>query len=93
MAKRFTKEYKQECISLVLNHGYSIKRAAETMGVGFSSLTKWVSDTRKGRTPIESVSKEESHLQRLERELKRIKTENTILKKATALLIQDLPMS
>jgi transposase len=44
---RFSPEFRQECTELVLSHGYSIREAAGAMGVGKSTLGKWVSQIRK----------------------------------------------
>jgi transposase len=44
---RFSPEFRQECTELVLSHGYSTREAAEAMGVGKSTLGKWVKLERK----------------------------------------------
>ncbi len=54
---RFNPEFHQECSELVLSHGYSIRKAAEAIGVGKSTLGKWVSQTRKENTGLTVVNK------------------------------------
>lgn len=39
---RFNPELKVEAAQLVLDQGYSVKEAAQVMGVGLSTLDKWV---------------------------------------------------
>jgi len=54
----FTREFKQECVNLVLEQGYDLAKAASAMSVGKSSLQKWISQYRKERqgiTPIKPV--------------------------------------
>ena len=38
----FSTEFKQECVNLVVNQGYSIAQAASAMHVGLSSMQRWV---------------------------------------------------
>ena len=63
------------------------------MGVGLSSMEKWVKQLRAGAdgTPIQGVpvTPEQHRIRELEKQIKRIETENEILKKATALLMSD----
>lgn len=51
---RYSTEFKLEVIALVTEQGYSIRQAAEAMGVGKSTLDKWVRQYRQekqGLTP------------------------------------------
>lgn len=43
----FTTEFKQECVKLVVDQGYGIIQAVETMSVGSSSLQRWVRQYRQ----------------------------------------------
>jgi transposase len=97
MSKRtrptFSPEFRQEAAQLVVEKGYSIREAAESMGVGLSTMDKWVKQLRAatdGR-PVKGapVTPEQQRIRELEKKIKRIETENEILKKATALLMSD----
>ena len=51
---QFTTEFKQECVHLVVNQGYSVAQAAKAMNVALSSIQRWVAQYRneiKGITP------------------------------------------
>ena len=51
---KFTTEFKQECVNLVVNQGYGIGQAASAMHVGLSSMQRWVGQYKqeiKGVTP------------------------------------------
>ena len=53
--KQFTTEFKQECVSLIINQGYTLNQTASAMQVGLSSLQRWLLQYRqeiKGITPI-----------------------------------------
>ena len=39
----FTTEFKQECVKLVVNQGYTIVQAASAMRVSLSSMQRWAS--------------------------------------------------
>jgi len=91
---RFNPEFRQECTELVLSHGYSIREAAEAMGVGKSTLGKWVSQIRKenaGQAVANKVpvTPEQAKVRELKKRIKRLEMEKQILKKATALLMSD----
>lgn len=91
---RFSPEFRQECTELVLSHGYSAREAAEAMGVGKSTLAKWVSQIRKERSGEAAgdkvpVTPEQGKIRELEKRIKRLEMEKQILKKATALLMSD----
>ena len=46
---RFSPEFKVECAQLVVDEGYSVREAAEPMGVGKSTLDKWVRKLKSER--------------------------------------------
>lgn len=89
----FTAEFKHESALLVLQQNYTISEAADAMGVGQSTMAKWVAQVRKelgGVTPQgRAITPEQQRIKELEKRIKRVELENSILKKATALLISD----
>ena len=94
MTKRhFKPEFRQEVAELVIDKNYSVKEAAAAMGVGKSTVDKWVRQLRKEReglkTKASPISPELRRIKELERENQRLKEEKDILKKATALLMSD----
>jgi len=94
--KSYPPEFKQETASLVLDQGYSRKAAAEAMGVGYTALDRWVRQLRQERSgePPEkgrAITDTQRQIQELKAQIKRLEREKTILKKATALLMSDLP--
>ncbi len=63
------------------------------MGVSNSAMRKWVNQLQQeqqGVSPKGSpLTPEQQRIRELEKKLRRIEEENTILKKATALLMSD----
>uniref|UniRef100_UPI0004788ACE IS3 family transposase n=4 Tax=Aliagarivorans taiwanensis TaxID=561966 RepID=UPI0004788ACE len=86
----FSAEFKLEAAQLVTKQGYSVAEAASAMGVSDSAMRKWVNQLRQekqGVSPKGSpLTPEQQRIRELEKKLRRIEEENTILKKATALL-------
>ena len=44
---QFPTEFKQECVNLVVNQGYSVAQAASAMHVGFSSMQPGLANINK----------------------------------------------
>jgi len=91
--KHFKPAFRQEVAELVLDQGYSIREAADAMGVGKSTVDSWTRNLRNERNGSVSdgvpISEESRKIRMLEREIQQLKQEKEILKKATALLMSD----
>jgi transposase len=91
--RRFAPEFRLESAQLVLDQGYSVREAAKAMGVGKSTLDKWVRQLREERdgfSPKASpMTPERRKIRELEAKIRKIEREKDILKKATALLVSD----
>lgn len=90
----FTPEFKNEAASLVLDEGYTLTAACKAVGVGTSTLERWVNQIRKERKGItpqtgKALTQEHRRIQELELKVKQLEREKEILKKASALLISD----
>lgn len=89
----YSPEFRQDAAELVLDKGYSIQSACKAVGVGATALRRWVNqlqNERGGQTPsAKAMTPEHSRIQELEAKIKQIEWEKDILKKATALLMQD----
>jgi transposase len=84
--RRFTDEFKQQAVRLVLDEDRSVTAVARELDLVGSALGQWVKQAQanrsKGRTGLTSAEREE--LTRLRRELRIAQEERDILKKATA---------
>lgn len=89
----FSAAIKLETAQLVLDQDYTQEEAAQAMGVGKSTVSKWVAQLkreRKGVAPAASpMTPEQIEIRDLTKKIQRIEMEKDILKKATALLISD----
>lgn len=91
--RRFTKEFKDDAVSLVVEQGYSCAEVGRRLGVSENNVNRWV---RRHRDQSESPSSEgltreqlESELKRLRKENKRLEMEREILKKAAAFFANE----
>lgn len=88
MAKRirrlFSAEFKLEATQLVLDQNYSVVDAANAMGVGKSTMDKWVRQLkleRKGISPKASpMTPEQVEILELKKKIARLEEHNEILK-------------
>ena len=89
----FSPEFRLETAQLVVDQGYSHKEAADAMGVGYSTLGKWVKQLREeraGKAPKASpMTPEQVEIRELKKRVERLELEKDILKRASALLMSD----
>ena len=89
----YTPEFRLESAQLVIEHGYSIREAAEAMNVSKGSIEIWVRQLRNKQKGVLSkgapLTAEQQEIRELKKQIKRKELENEILKKATALLMSD----
>ena len=83
MGLKRTDEFRQDAVRIALTSGLTRKQVADDLGVGMSTLNKWITAHRD----TDVVSKEDLSLvqenDRLRRENRLLKEERDILKKAT----------
>jgi transposase len=91
--RSFPTEFRREAASLVLDQGYSVAEACRSLDVGETALRRWLQQLegeRHGITPTSrALTVEQQRIQELERQVRRLEQEKSILKKATALLMSD----
>jgi transposase len=84
--RRFTAEFKQQAVRLVLDEGKSVTAVARELDLVASALGNWVkqaqADRSRGRTGLTTAEREE--LVRLRKALRIAEEERDILKQATA---------
>ena len=74
MPRTFTKEYKEEAVKLVTEGGISKQQVAEDLGIGLSTIEKWVQTAKTVIRQTEALTENEKE------ELKRLRKENTQLR-------------
>jgi transposase len=88
---KHSEEFKQEAVRIALSSGLPRARVAADLGVGKSTLGKWLADYR----PVDLVSAPQADLarenERLRLENRILKEERDILKKATQFFAKERP--
>ena len=83
MGLKRTVEFRKDAVRIALTSGLTRKQVADDLGVGMSTLNKWITTHRD----TDVVSKEDLGLaeenDQLRREVRILKEERDILKKAT----------
>ena len=88
---KHTDDFKREAVRIALSSGLSRRRVASDLGVGLSTLCKWVSVFRPAdlaAAPQADLARENERL-RLENRV--LKEERDILKKATQFFASQRP--
>ena len=87
MGLKRTDEFRQHAVRIALTSALARKQVADDLGVGMSTLNKWITAYRD----TDVVSKEDLDLaqenERLRREIRLLKEEREILKKATQFFV------
>ncbi len=88
--KTYTKEFKEEAVSLVVDQGYSVTEAANFLGVTTKVIYNWkqkIEDQKSGKLLSDD---ERTELIKLRKENKRLLMEREILKKASAFFAKEM---
>ncbi len=91
MGLKRTDEFRKDAVRIALTSGLPRRQVADDLGVGMSTLNKWITANRER----DVVSKEDLSLiqenDRLRRENRILKEEREILKKATVFFASQKP--
>ena len=91
--KIYNDEFKIAAAKLVRQQGYSLKKAAQSLGVDPASIREWIRkfDPAPLPTAVDSTPEElKREIVRLREENRRLLMEREILKKATAFFAREL---
>ena len=82
--RRFSDEFKRDCVELYRQHGITAKHVCEQFGVSPSSLARWVNQfdqvPAKGKPSYQELERE---LREMKDALRKKRVENDFLKKAS----------
>jgi len=86
--KKYSKEFKLDAVSLVLEQGYTRAEAARSLGINTNVLGRWVREHQSGDGQAfrgnGKLTPEQEENRKLKAQVKRLQMERDILKKATA---------
>lgn len=95
--KQRDETFRKSAVELVTKEGYSLRQAAESLGINSQTLFEWVKKSKGAEAAAhapprvfdDSVAGLKARLAELERENARLRMEKDILKKATALFAKE----
>ena len=90
--RRFTEAFKQEAVGLCLRHDRSIGQVARELDLTESALRNWVKQDAVDRGPNPTgalTTEEKTELRTLRREVRVLREEREILKKAAAFFAKE----
>jgi len=88
--KQYSKEFKEEAVALVREQGYTVPEAAKSLGVASNILYRW-KDKIESQLEGKILSDDErGELKQLRKEVKTLRMEKEILKKASAFFAKEM---
>lgn len=88
--KQYSKEFKEEAVALVREQGYSVPDAAKSLGLASNILYRW-KEKYEAQLEGKVLSEDErDELKQLRKEVKTLRMEKEILKKASAFFAKEM---
>ena len=85
--KKYTKEFKLDAVSLVLEQNYTRSEAAKSLSINSTMLGRWIkeAESEEGQSfrGNGKLTAEQEQIRELQKRVKRLEMEKDILKKAT----------
>ena len=88
--RQYTPEFKKEAVALVTEQGYSIAQAAQAVDTSENNLRRWKKELEQEAKGERLSADERAELARLRREVKTLRMEKDILKKASAFFAKEM---
>jgi transposase len=91
--KKYSKEFKLDAVSLVLDQNYSRVEAARSLGLNSNMLGRWVAEHRNEDGQAfrgnGKLTPEQEEIRKLRSQVRNLKMEREILKKATVFFAKE----
>jgi transposase len=87
--RSFTPEFKAEAVELVRASGKSVAQIAKDLALTETSLREWVRASEREKAPAALSESERGELERLRRDVRVLRMERDLLKKAAAFFAKE----
>ncbi len=92
--KQYTKEFKLDAISLVLNQGLAVAEAARSLDINANMLRRWIKehladDTGQAFRGNGKLTPEQAEIRSLKTQVRQLKLERQILKEAAVFFAKE----
>lgn len=88
--KQYPAEFKAEAVALINEQGYSVQKAADSLGIRSNMLYRWKDQLEAQKAGTVLCEDERAELKRLRKENKDLRLEKEILKKASAFFAKEM---
>ena len=91
--KKYTKEFKLDAISLVVDQGYTRAEAAKSLGINANMLRRWISEQKDDDEHAcrgnGKLTPDQEEIRKLKSQVKQLELEKRILKEATVFFAKE----
>ena len=88
--RKYTEDFKREAVALVTEQGYSVAEAARSLEVGENQIRRWRQKFEQESAERQLTATEREELERLRKEIRQLRMEKEILKKASAYFAKEM---
>ena len=88
--KQYPQAFKEEAVALVTDQGYSTQQAADSLGIRPNMIYRWKQQLDQQQESKSLSGNERLELNQLRKEVKNLRMEKEILKKASAFFAKEM---
>ena len=88
--REYTEDFKRDAVALVTEQGYKPSEAARSLGIGDNLIRRWKREVEGEASGAQLGADEREELKRLRKEVRMLRMEKEILKKASAYFAKEM---
>ncbi len=88
--RKYTEDFKRDAVALVTEQGYKVSEAARSLGINDNLLRRWRQEFEDEASGVLLSTDEREELKRLRKEVRMLRMEKDILKKASAYFAKEM---
>ena len=88
--RNYKEDFKRDTVALVTEQGYKPSEAARSLGIGANLIRRWKREFEEEATGARLSADEREELKRLRKEVRMLRMEKEILKKASAYFAKEM---
>ena len=88
--RKYTEEFKRDAVALVTEQGYRVTEAARSLDINDNVLRRWKHEYEEGVSGVGLNVDEREELKRLRKEVRQLRMEKEILKKASQYFAKEM---
>ena len=88
--RQYTEDFKRDAVALVTDQGYKVSEAARSLGINDNQLRRWKQEFEEQASGVQLNEDEREELKRLRKEVRNLRMEKEILKKASQYFAKEM---